>query len=164
MEVRHWTAMTPCSTSERPRAARTRRARGEDDEGNDPAYLTRPALTPHPACQVACAREGSAALSPPRPDVWPAHATDGRLRAVYGRKRGGGPTVEGRVHSDVFRATARRNRACTTRGRRSSEMSSARSGSEVQRQHRFYFVIQFSKLRNSKMCQHTRKSPKIKVV
>jgi hypothetical protein len=110
MEVRHWTAMTPCSASERPRAARTRRARGEDDEGNDPAYLTRPALTPHPACQVACAREGSAALSPPRPDVWPAHATDGRLRAVYGRKRGGGPTVEARVHSDVFKATARRNR------------------------------------------------------
>jgi hypothetical protein len=33
-------------------------------------------------------------LSPPRFDAWPAHATQGRLRAVYGRKRGGGPTVE----------------------------------------------------------------------
>jgi hypothetical protein len=33
-------------------------------------------------------------LSPPRPNAWPAHATEGRLRAVYGRKRGGGPTVE----------------------------------------------------------------------
>jgi hypothetical protein len=81
------------STSERPRAARTRRARGERgevDEGNDAC----PALTPCPACQVARAREASAMLSPPRFDAWPAYATEGRLRAVYARKRGGGPTVE----------------------------------------------------------------------
>jgi hypothetical protein len=107
MEVRHWTATVPCSISERPRAARTRRARGErgeDDEGNDPAYLTWPALTPCPACQVTRARKGSTTLSPPRPNAWPAHATEGRLRAVYGRKRGGGPTVE---HESTAEASGR---------------------------------------------------------
>jgi hypothetical protein len=79
---------TPCGAHE---ASQGREGRGrEDDEGND-AW---PALTPRPACQVARAREASATLSPQRFDAWPAHATEGRLRAVYGGKRGGGPTVE----------------------------------------------------------------------
>jgi hypothetical protein len=104
-----------------------RRARGKPGArgARTTKETTRPALTPRPAYRSRvrakaarrCRRHGQASGLHMQ--------LTARLRAVYGRKRGGGPTVEARVHSDVFRAVVHRNRACTARGRRSSETSSA---------------------------------------
>jgi hypothetical protein len=133
----------------------------DEDDDEKTGAPTWPALTQHPACQVPRACGDSAMLSLPRVGLWPAHAKDGPLRAVYSRMRGGGPTAAGRVHSDFSATSVHRGNKGTPRSGQRACAWTLRSATPATQ---LKFAFHFSKLPNSKKCQHTRKSPKIKVV